>query len=1017
MLNNLWEMKYNCNKIFMIRTPELPIEWLFDYMHQEKDIYEFIKSNKELDCFFRRALLISSPSLFESYIEKPQNEKKYAKMKESLFKFFLRSTTRTTPYGYFASVSLGELSRSTKLKKNITKNIIDLKVDGGWINSVVHTLENDKKVLEKIKLKYNSICFKSGDRVKNPYFTNHGEEKEKETYINENSIKYSPVIEIVKNSALKYIGYTELIKILAQYYPDVEQEMIGHTIVELIENEYLLSNLRIPAYCNDALEHVITQLKEIKYRGEYLSKLEEIEAKITEYKCTENIELIKEIYRQMSAISKKKNYLVLNCGKEFSYNTLSYDVIVEILKVVEMASKIPVEFDSVKKFKEKFLQYYGSNVEVPIEQIIDDNDFDGLKLFELNSIRETQNEQNISEYIQNKVVMGLINGKEEIEFQYNEFDKFEQKNQSIVDTLDLNFLISNCDEGYQIRLGANIGDDKAGAMMQRFSNCFNSELYEEYNEIYNKEKELCDNDYMLVEAREMFSFGRGNNILNDKRKYEYFIAIGCLSDDKGQIDIHDLVIGMSGNMELYVKSRRHNKKIKIVSDNMLNPEYNNPIIKMLKAISQTHQPSIEGRLAVLNQDDGMSYHPRIRFGRVIVAPKRWTFCKQDFDVTTCEMFYSELQKKRKGYKIDRYVYWGQYDQRIPIDLTNSFCIKMLYSDWRQGKKLHFYEIENAFGTSAIVCDQNNKRYFSEFVFSFYAIKNNIGQSIEMKEDIILRNENRRKSLCEEGWVYFKLYGVGVRSNEILGKELKELLEKIHNTKHFFIRYHDEMGAHLRIRIKFVSENIAWNHMPKIVKWIQNLMKKNMVSNYTFNIYDRETNRYGGIECVELCEKVFMKNSIIVESILNNLDVQDSEKIEKCYISGIARILKCLSNDIDDMLYLLDCSIEVRQHREDYRKKRRYYIELVEKEIKDEHFEKNIVEEKLALTELKNLINSNSEKLTNTREAIILSIVHMYCNRITGIRKYESKYCEMVRNAIYDIINQRRNKNNDIGIDK
>ena len=100
-------MKAECQDYYMIRTPNLPIKYLDKYECQELDIYEFIRQNKELDSFFRKALLTASPTLYKSYVNRPTDEKGYKNLTESLLKYFLRSVGRPTPYGYFASVALG----------------------------------------------------------------------------------------------------------------------------------------------------------------------------------------------------------------------------------------------------------------------------------------------------------------------------------------------------------------------------------------------------------------------------------------------------------------------------------------------------------------------------------------------------------------------------------------------------------------------------------------------------------------------------------------------------------------------------------------------------------------------------------------------------------------------------------------------------------------------------------------------------------------------------------------------
>lgn len=165
-------MKAECQDYYMIRTPNLPIKYLDKYECQELDIYEFIRQNKELDSFFRKALLTASPTLYKSYVNRPTDEKGYKNLTESLLKYFLRSVGRPTPYGYFASVALGKFDESTCLLRG--KQLLDLRVDNNWINQIVSLLEKEDAIQGKLKVRYNPLCYISGDRVKNLYFTSHG---------------------------------------------------------------------------------------------------------------------------------------------------------------------------------------------------------------------------------------------------------------------------------------------------------------------------------------------------------------------------------------------------------------------------------------------------------------------------------------------------------------------------------------------------------------------------------------------------------------------------------------------------------------------------------------------------------------------------------------------------------------------------------------------------------------------------------------------------------------------------
>lgn len=277
-------MSYDCNNVFMIRTPGLSVEYLYDFQNQEKDIYEFIKSNTHLDLFFQKALLISSPSLYESYMNKPTKEKKYRNLLDSLLKFFVRSTTRCTPYGYFATVSLGRFEKETLVYKNTEKKIIDLTVDNNWMNSVIYLLENDHEIQKRIMFQFNNKCYKSGDRMKNPCFTNHGKSDGKELRLKEISIRYTNLIDIIKQISPSFVTYDTLYHSISDCYPSADVVMIDNTIKKLIENEYLLTNLRIPAFCKNSIEYLINQLRLIEYKGQYFEKLNSISSLIAKYK-------------------------------------------------------------------------------------------------------------------------------------------------------------------------------------------------------------------------------------------------------------------------------------------------------------------------------------------------------------------------------------------------------------------------------------------------------------------------------------------------------------------------------------------------------------------------------------------------------------------------------------------------------------------------------------------------------------------------------------------------------------
>ncbi|NEZ46346.1 hypothetical protein FDF74_03855 [Clostridium niameyense] len=1013
-------MGFECQDYFMIRTPGLPVKYLKKYESQEKDIYEFIRSDDKLDVFFRKALLISSKSLYYSYINKPDNVKKYNNLKDSLLKYFIRSVIRTTPYGYFAGVSMSKFSNETKLVKN--KSLIDLKVDNEWINSLIYILEREEVILKKLKFQFNKLCYISGDRFKNPYFTNNGKAKKNEKIVEENNIKYTNLIGLIKDKANSFISYEDLKKEILQSYPGAPEKLVENTIKMLMENEYLFSNLRIPSYCKENLNHVIKVLEDINYKGKYLEQLRLVRNLIEEYKKEEKIKTLENIYHSMANLCKNKNYLNLNLGNEFRYNNLTKDVKIRIERLADLLYKIPVKMNSIHTFKEKFIERYGLNVEVPLIKIIDKNDFNGLSFLDTNLIDNTKDETKINNIINNKIFKSILNGESEVYFTSKDFKDIDQTEVNFPKSFDINILITLLNEKYNLYLGPNIGSNKAGSMFQRFSECFNSKELGEYNKIYKKEEELYKNEYLLVEVRELFCYGNQSNVINNNKNYRYFISFGnCYEEYDNEITINDIYVGVSNSAKIYIKSRKHNKKIKIITDNMLNPNLNNNIIKLLKYICETYEEYPENRLSSLITNLNYKYIPRIYFEDIIVSPRKWIIDKTDIKSTNYEEFKKQLKLNQMIYKMDSVLYITCFDNRIIVNLDKDEYIRILYAEFKKSKKLEFNEVEKGLLEGTIVKDLRDNEYVNECIFSIIKVNNKQNQKqLSFKNNIILADENRNFLLCEDGWIYFKLYGVDNRENEILTIFLHQLLKDLNNVDHFFLRYADDKGSHLRIRIKFENEKRANEKLPQIIQWVRELMNKKVANSIIFDVYEREINRYGGKEIIESCEKVFFQDSITVEKILSKYDLTLKNNIEKIYIFGIVSILKNLTKDINEMFLIIDTCKFNNIYRHQYREKHKQYIRFIQ-DLLDEKVEKYLdiypefLEEKKVLNQFQKKMDKQflNNRNTNDKVSIILSIIHMYCNRVTGKREYENKYLEITRNSLYHIIKMKKYCNNKI----
>ena len=207
---------------------------------------------------------------------------------------------------------------------------------------------------------------------------------------------------------------------------------------------------------------------------------------------------------------------------------------------------------------------------------------------------------------------------------------------------------------------------------------------------------------------------------------------------------------------------------------------------------------------------------------------------------------------------------------------------------------------------------------------------------------------------------------------------------------------------MRLRFKFKDEESALSGLKIINSWIRNLEIKQIIDKAVFDTYERESNRYGGIELIRFAENVFFSDSLFVIDMLQQFDLDEEDDRETAYIIGMISMLKYLARDEEEMLEILETNNLKKFYRKEFRNNSKKYLKITEA-ILDEDI--------LSIDErLENVVNSyNKRKLelqsykielekqlelknnTNYKSNIILSIIHMYCNRMTGIKAYEEQY--------------------------
>lgn len=992
-------MKYICHDIFMVRTPMLPIEIGKKLcMDENVNAWKFIVEYG-LQSYMQEALTISSPELVAAIGRLGKDKKRDGNTLRSLYKYLLRASMRTTPFGLLANASMGEFSEdASEIIKN-TSVIKRLYADGLWVNKLIAQLEEKEENRRELSLMWNPNCYRYGERLYNPHYSKQGQGKQTERQ--STSIRYTSLVELIMRAAKNPVKYSNLECVIKKEYKEKSREQVCKVLDDLIKQEYLFTELRRPAYCKNPIGHIVNCLEKLNLEPDLRNELTQIERDMILYEEDTNKDIrLKNIIGRMAAIIVSESYLEVDAGNDLKKGYLNSDVKKKLEKFVECIKYIGTEsrgHSSIKKLKDAFKEEYGNNIEVPLIQVIDYAGFDGLQYYNEFSIYDTEREKRIKKIVCYKILDSLKNNRKAVNLCKKDFENVGWNDQwTLPNSFDLTFFLTGSPDDLKITLGPNIGAVTAGKSFQRFEEVLTPELFLKYNSIYQKTNSPRILD---VELRENPTWGKMSNILNWSSNYEYSMLLGMPpnSSDEQCLRIEDLVVGLDINDRLYLKSLSKNAYCNMVADNMLNYQLNSPLFNLLRSISSDYVDVkiVEG-LAGLQESD-YPYLPQINVEGVTVQQERWILTCNYIETKDFESFKDSFFLYDEKFMLPTVFYLCHYDNRLIIHKYNDSSLAILYREIKRKEVVQISAIEENFFESEITKDEKGYHYVTECVFSFY--QNSYEPPMFHVNDvkaITIQEKNRIVHPFEDGWVSLKVYCNLPFENDFLISFLHQK-DALDIDLFFFVRYADENGApHIRLRVKYSNEKKALNRFSKLKGFLLQASTNTYIKKWEICEYHRENNRYGGYQLLKKIENYFFYNSEQTIELLAKNDFKNEEIIKDIYVEIIAKMLYQFVEEKEKIFALLASMVSEKAYRDEYRSNRKKYMDKVEK-----IFASN--ESDLEVKKVIQSLHKQGNLLTNDMDSIIQSIVHMCCNRLSRQRFYEDFSYSIIRHAVRDLI--------------
>ena len=174
--------KYTPCDYFMVRTPLLSIN---DYENMFSELETI--NERLIDSFnsplLRESIIVASRDLVDALerVDLTKPSKSLEQLKSSLIKYFIRLSTRPTPFGLFSGISIGRFGELSKIMiSDSSQHIKRARPDMEWIYGIIKKAESDTDIRNKLRVRFNDFTLINGNRLEKPEKTllQHGETNE-----------------------------------------------------------------------------------------------------------------------------------------------------------------------------------------------------------------------------------------------------------------------------------------------------------------------------------------------------------------------------------------------------------------------------------------------------------------------------------------------------------------------------------------------------------------------------------------------------------------------------------------------------------------------------------------------------------------------------------------------------------------------------------------------------------------------------------------------------------------------
>lgn len=877
-----------------MRTPSLPLGVLNSSGHLPQEFFSdaFSRARVETsrassrsrlrellqDKAIREAITLASPDLASRaglWMEERLEGEAALRVEQALLRYLIRMSSRSTPFGLFAGVSIGGWESTSQLMVapwSSSRKV--LRLDWGEMEKLVDRLSRDPKVRASLQYRVNSSLHACAGWYR---FIGHRDHHGQDRSYHLEAVEASPHLDFVIDAARKGVGLEELTVSLAQF-AKVELEVASSYLDRLIESQVICGNLQPGPTCPEPLEHVA---KILGSNPSTILNSNKIAALTSELKAVQSAPLgaYPDGYaNQLPSLTElgtsldSKDLVQVDLFRPAPGLALSSIVRRALEEGAETLRRLtpPPKENALDRFRTAFQDRYQSRW-VPLLDVLDEESgigFDGAPamdspLLEDLSFQTPLSPQQVTSrdyYLLSQVSKWC--GSQVLELTKADIQALSNPEPPVF-SASFSALVAlsapdceSLDRGEFTFWMEHYSGPTAARWLGRFAS--GDPTIEASLRKHLRKEENSRPDVIFAEVIHVPE-GRMGNILARPmmRDHEIPFLSNPSTTQDCVINPSDLLVTVRGN-RVHLFSVRAEREV---------------VPRLASAHNFSRGPVVYRFLAHLQHQDGrpggwswgvlagQPFLPRLMHGHHVISKARWKIEAKELKQSltdSAEGAWGAFQLIRERRRLPRFVVLSDADNNLLIDLDQPLWVETLHH--LVASRSSFILTESFPAPNDALVNSSDGRFAHELVIPFEA-----DQPIRMESSqfpLVVNESETRVFPPGSEWLYIKLY-CGPASSDRLLMELEPLLRVAKKQglwdRWHFLRYRDP-SPHLRLRFHGLPFRLLAELLPLLRKHLEAYLTQGLLWKWQVETFEPELERYGGSTGFKLAESWFFEDS-------------------------------------------------------------------------------------------------------------------------------------------------------------